>query len=389
MLMNRFRYVVWLFLLVMAGGSDAQRVPGRGAELALDRFIQEQMSEAYVPGLAAAITRGGELVWAKGYGWANPVRRSRVSIDTPFMLASVSKLVTGTAVMQLVEQGALELDVDINRYLPFPVRNPHADTPPITVRSLLAHVSGLRDSEVLGRLYVQGDSPVSLERLLRGYLVPGGEYYDPSHYAVNGAEQEWRYANIGYALLGYLVERAGGREFPVQCQERIFAPLQMNRSHWFLDEHDRATLAMPSFPVIRSGGAVAYLPFGHYGYPDYPDGQLRASVSELARFMAALAQGGQWGGSRILEEETVQRMRAPSYPMLNPGMGLAFFRVTEAGRDWVMHTGGDRGVNTMFYLDPAEGLGVIILANSGARYPGSYRHLKAIFLRLVAYADAR
>lgn len=386
--MKALRFILPVLLLSMGSMTQARGAPGRAADLALDLFIQDQMQKAHVPGLAAAVTRGGELVWAKGYGWADPWRRSRVTVDTPFMLASVSKLVTGTAVLQLVEEGKLDLDADINHYLPFPVKNPHAATPAITARSLLAHVSGLRDSAVLARLYVQGDSPVSLERLLRGYLVPGGEYYDPAHYATNGPGREWSYANIGFALLGYLVERAGGQDFAARCEARIFAPLQMTRSHWFLAQHDRTTLAMPCFPLIRASGVVTYLPYGHYGYPDYPDGQLRASVRDLARFMAAHAQWGRLGSARILEEDSVKLMRAPAYPDVNPGMGLAFFNTTEGGRDWVMHTGGDKGVNTMLYLCPADGLGVIILANSGARYPGDYRHLRAIFHRLVAYAEA-
>ena len=111
----------------------------------LDAFIRAKMKVAHVPGLAACVVSGGEVVWAKGFGWADIGARRRVTADTGFMLASISKTLIATAVMQQVEAGNLSLDADVDTYLPFSVRNPRHPGDPITLQQLLTHTSSIRD----------------------------------------------------------------------------------------------------------------------------------------------------------------------------------------------------------------------------------------------------
>ena len=126
--------------------SDADQVMAE-----LDDFIIQEMSVRHLMGLAACIIKGGQVAWAKGYGWANLAKKQPFSPDTLMNIASVSKTVTATAVMQLWEDGRVGLDNDINAYLPFKVRNPRHPDDKITVRQLLTHTSSIGDSPVYGQ----------------------------------------------------------------------------------------------------------------------------------------------------------------------------------------------------------------------------------------------
>ena len=141
------------------------------ASAGLDRFIERQMERAHVPGLAAGIVKHGTLVWSRGYGWADVEGAVPATDDTLFMLASVSKTVTGTAVLTLHDAGKLDLDADVNRYLPFAVRNPNHRQKAITTRQLLTHSASLRDDDnLLFDLYTVGDAAMPLGQFLRRYL---------------------------------------------------------------------------------------------------------------------------------------------------------------------------------------------------------------------------
>ena len=153
--------------------------PGPQNPTDLDHFILDGMEAAKVPGLAAAIVKNGKVIWTGAYGWANRAQKILVTDDTLFQVASVSKPVTACAVMQLVEQGKLSLDADVNEVLPFPVRNPKHPKVPITLKHLLTHTSGIRDNwNLLEDTWVKnGDFPKPLGESLAAYLQPEGAYY--------------------------------------------------------------------------------------------------------------------------------------------------------------------------------------------------------------------
>ena len=171
--------------LLRAAGASALAIPLARTQSALgvetpdggsrlDRRIAELMAEAHIAGLGVAVTRGEHIKWTKGYGLANVKTGLRVGADTPFMLASISKTVTCTGVMQAVEDGLLDLDTDINTYLPWPVHNPHHSHDAITMRMLLTHTSSMKDDwHVFDKFYVPGDSKVALGAFLRRCLTPG------------------------------------------------------------------------------------------------------------------------------------------------------------------------------------------------------------------------
>jgi CubicO group peptidase (beta-lactamase class C family) len=331
----------------------------------LDAYVRAQMKIAHLPGVSACVVRDGDIVWAKGYGWANIARQRRVTPDTDFMLASVSKTFVATAVMQQVEAGNLSLFADVNTYLPFPVRNPRHPDDPITLLQLLTHTSSIRDYwPVWNNLYVFGrDSRISLADFCRGYFVPGGRFYNSGDYYRFAPYVNYRYSNMGVTLAAYIVESVSGTPFDAYCNANIFAPLGMNTTSWKLAGLDRRTIAMPYWYDYGSGRYHAY---GHYGYPDYPDGQLRTSASQLGRFLALHMNGGTYQGVQLLQPATVTQMLTPAIYGIARKQGLVWYRWNVAGWDVIGHNGGDMGVSTNMYYDENTGTGVVLLANGEA-----------------------
>ncbi|UCE18770.1 MAG: beta-lactamase family protein [Gemmatimonadota bacterium] len=311
---------------------------------ALDAFILQIMETHHIPGVSALVVYDGRVAWSGAYGFANVTSNIQTSDSTVFMLASVSKTVTGAALLQLWEEGMFELDDDVNDYLPFTVVNPNHPDDAITFRMLLAHTSSLRDNwDVMFSTYVRGDTPIPLDEYVRDYFVPGGVYYDASeNFNIWAPGTKWQYCNHGFVLAGYLVEAITGIPFEEYCQDSLFSPLGMNETSWFLEGLDRNTVAMPYHYTHNQ-----FVPYGHFGYADYPAGALRSSTVQLARFLVALLHKGRIDGAKILDSTTVELMTTIQYPTLYPTQGLIWFQRTLGEKVLWNHGGGDQGVSTI------------------------------------------
>ncbi len=355
------------------------------ASLPLADYIRDRMSAGKLPGLAATVIRNGRPVWTHVEGWANVERREPVTRETIFMLASVSKTVVATAVMQAVEDGLLDLDADVNDVLPFAVRNPAYPNRAITLRQLLTHTSSLRDHwPQLIRLYVRGDSPIPLGTFMEGYLVPGGAYYHEEDAYPFPPGREYRYCNVAVSLAAFMVEAASGTAFETWSRDRIFAPLGMSDTGWRLSEVRASQVATPT---RWSNDTHTYQGRRHYGYPDYPDGELRTTVESLGRHLGMFAGGGMVGRTRILTEASVRAMRRPQVPEISAGQGLVWYRSSPRGRELIGHNGGDSGVATVCFHEPATDTGVIVLANGNWKYVHGAWPLQQILMRLFDEAD--
>lgn len=350
----------------------------------LDTYIRTQMVQAKVPGLAATVIRDNRIVWARAYGWADVAHARLVKPDTAFMLASISKTAMATGVMQAVEAGILDLDADVNDVLPFPVRNPAHPDVPITLRQLLTHTSSIQDNWwVIVPTYTKGDSPVALGDYLRNYLSPSGDVYHPrrnyDHWAPG---VRYQYCNIGAALAGYLVEAASGIAFDRWCDERVFGPLGMTNTGWHLADVVRSTVAMPyRFHHDK------FVPYGQYGYPDYPDGELRTSAIHLSHHLLSFMNFGAYGGQRVLRRDTVEEMRRVQFPAVANFQGLIWYRWTLHGMALMGHNGGDSGVATQMFFRPSDGIGVVVLANGDWRTFRDRYPLQGILSRLFEDAE--
>jgi CubicO group peptidase (beta-lactamase class C family) len=370
-------------MTVVAGSSTPESSsPGSG----LDVFIEAEMQAQKIPGLAACIVKSGRVVWSKGYGWSD-IKRC-VAMDpnnTILNIGSISKTVTATAAMQLWEKGKFNLDDDITQYLPFPVRNPlHADKL-ISFRSLLTHRSSIADSPAYSASYACGDPSISLETWIKEYFTPDGRHYQrEQNFHPWKPGEEYHYSNVGYGLLGYLVERMSGEPFHKFTKTHIFEPLGMKTTGWMLSEIPRERHAVPYVPLIdgqvnedieaykkykivagdveRTPNGGVYQPLCLYSFPNYPDGSLRTSVNQLARFLLAYINQGVHGGARILGSDTV-RLMLTRQNVTPPHQGLCWVRVEHDGQPHWFHNGSDPGIRTNMSFRPSDGVGAIVFVN--------------------------
>jgi CubicO group peptidase (beta-lactamase class C family) len=350
----------------------------------LDSFIRAYMDTAHIPGLATWCFKNGQVIWQQCYGYANLEDSIEVADTTLFSLASISKTITGTAIMQLWERGLFGLDDDINDYLPFSVRCPAYPNSAITFRMLMTHTSSIHDnSSIINPLWVAwGDSPIPLGIFLQEYLVPGGYYYSPANFIswVPGAQYE--YSNVAIGLLGYLVE-AIEDSLPVHCQDSIFNPLSMYETSWFLANLDTNNLARA---YHWTGSSYNRRPW--WGGPFYPCCQLKSSVTELARYLTAIVQNGMIDTVRILDSTTVELILSQQFEVGTAWwIGLVWHHVGwYFSSRWVwLHNGAGDGVDTFMGFCPEENSAVVTLANCD-NYQCSWDIAEAVFDYAEQYA---
>jgi CubicO group peptidase (beta-lactamase class C family) len=367
--------------------------PAYPANAALDELVAKQMAEAGFMGLAAAVIVDRQVVWMKGYGFADWQRTRPFTPATIMNVASISKPFTGVAMMRAVQQGKLSLDADINAYLPFRVVNPYHPAEKITLRHLATHTSGIKDRDEVysGAYHFGGDSPESLARFIEDYFKPEGKNYARDNFvdAKPGALRE--YSNIGAALAGYIVERAVGEPLNAYTRKHVFAPLKMADTGWFLSEvdpgkHSTLFASQDGFPI----------PIQHYGLTTYPDGGVRTSVADLSTFFVALLNGGENRGARILDAKTAAEMtrfqftdanRPTNFPAADGNSGL-FWR-TKFNGTRVGHGGNDPGVKADMLAAPSGEVGVVLLVNTSTPSDGpGQKAYSAVFNALWKYAES-
>jgi CubicO group peptidase (beta-lactamase class C family) len=302
-------------------------------------------------------------------------------------IGSISKTFVGTAVMQLRDQGALQLDDNIDKHLDFSVCNPNHANSQITFRHLMTHRSSIEDGSAYARAYGCRDSPISIRDWIKGYLIAGGAFYNPKeNFHPWAPGEKGKYNNVAFGLLAYLVEVISGLPFSEYCRRRIFEPLGMNETSWYLSDINLAHHAIPysytSRGAVRgpSWGGIApgviggsketmvadgYAPNCLYNHPNFPDGFLRTSVHQLAQYLLAYLNNGSINGRRILAEGTIGEMLRPLYLEVDYNLrelrqGLVWH---ERGGVWG-HSGSDPGINTLLRFNPSSGNGVIVFVNT-------------------------
>ena len=326
-------------------------------EAFLDDLFAKDMEEYHIPGAAVSVVKDGLLFLAKGYGYAD--LENRIPIDpeqTVFKIGSVGKLFTWTAVMQLVEQGKLDLEADINTYLDFHI--PDTYPQPITIKHLMTHTAGFEDLWFEVYAWEADD------------LMPEGEWL-ASHIParVRPPGEAAAYSNYGASLAGYIVARVSGQSYEEYLQEHIFTPLGMAHS----------TVQSPLPSDLRALASLGYWDIGAglEPVPDYPQyfgqpamipaGGHSSSVTDMARFMTVHLQGGFYGDAstevRILEESTAQQMRSTLYTPDSRILGNAygFFEFDDNGQRTLGHSGGTIGFTTLLLLLPDQDLGVFVV----------------------------
>src|SRR6266542_3680809 len=292
---------------VVPTAPSQQRGPTDPAELEafLDDLFGKEMAEYHIAGAAVSVVKDGKVFFAKGYGYAD--LENKIPVDpeqTIFKVGSVTKLFTWTAVMQLVEQGKLNLDVDVNTSLDFHI--PDTYPQPITLRHLMNHTAGFEDQHV------------DLVKLKEEYLAPPREWlvsHIPARVSPPG--ERAAYSNYGAALAGYIVARVSGESYSQYVQEHILNPLGMKSS--------TAQWPSPSDLSVRTSVGYMYTDGTFKIFPRllspvdlFPIGIMSATVTDIAHFMIAQLRDGRYSDAniaetRILEEATARQMQSTLY----------------------------------------------------------------------------
>jgi CubicO group peptidase (beta-lactamase class C family) len=335
------------------------------------------MKKADLIGLQVASIGHGELVWKGSYGLKEINTADSINDSTLFQIASCSKPVTSMGIMLLYDRGRLDLDADVNSYLPFEIHNPRYPEAPITLRMLLTHTSSLRDNwgvyDTLYTLPEGGDSPLDLEEYVREYFSQGGIYYHPDkNFANEKPGSSFSYCNMGYATLGVIIQEVSGMSFTDFMQTEIFGPLGMHDSYWFLKEIPHDNIARPH-RIQPSTKKDPHEPevLNHYGYPSYPDGQLRTTASDYAQIVKLMVNRGKLNGKPFLKESTIDEYLAVQYPEVDKYQAICWnYNEFESTLYYLLmprlpsHTGADPGVATVVSFDPVHKTGGIIFSNS-------------------------
>ncbi|MBE0674455.1 MAG: serine hydrolase, partial [Bacteroidales bacterium] len=351
-----------------------------GTFLSLEQSIDSIFAQGDLVGFSAGIIEGEEIVWTMTRGMADLKKSIPVDNNTLFVLGSLSKTVTGAALMTLYDKGLFSLDDDINLYLPFNVRNPNFPDIPITIRMLLTHTSSLFDnSKYISSLYACGDQThISFEEYLTNCYTPDGSRYASTNFAEYKPGDGWEYCNSGYVFIAFLVERISNLSFPDYCLSSLFNPLEMNESGWLYnnlnldnvaynyisEEQAKKEKGHPSLDPETINGKNAVC---HYAWPGYADGGLNTSPNQFANFMIMLMNGGLFKGKQILKPETVEQIltpqevngmiSSPRYKRID--MGLTWWLRETESEYFFSHAGGGTGITTFAFFDPNKKYGAV------------------------------
>jgi len=323
-------------ILALAAGAPFQATSDR-----VDEYVRQQMKQRGMPGLSLAVVRQGKVVKAQGYGVASLELTVPATPETVYEIGSISKQFTAEAVMLLVEEGRIDLDAPLARY----VSDLPAAWSAITVRHVLTHTSGLKDWETgVGFSYHVDYEPRAFIALLEKLpldFAPG---------------QRWAYTNSGFPLLGLVIERTSGRPYTEFVTDRIFKPLGMtatrfkhngdivlNRADGYMPDGDRLRRGEPARPEIIA-----------------PNGGILTTVLDMARWDAAFF------GGRILRPESMAKLREPVRVADGQAFthGFALFMDRFNGHRMALHPGTTvAGYSAVFYHFPDDELGVILMTN--------------------------
>jgi CubicO group peptidase (beta-lactamase class C family) len=319
-------------------------------EAFFDGIVPLQLERSDIAGASVLVMRGDTVLLQKGYGFADEKKREPVDpAKTIFRLASISKLFTWTSVMQLVEQGKLDLDQDVNNYLDFKIRP--AFGKPITLRNLMTHTGGFEESE---RDVIVIDA--KHEPTLRDFLI----HNQPERLFPPGKVPA--YSNYGVGLAGYIVQRVSGEPYEQYVADHIFNPLKMTGSTFYQPPQPGVTAT----PSEGYRGDTEKPPVGFEIFNPAPAGGLSSTAPDMGRFARALLNGGTLDGAQILKPETLALMWTPQFrasPQMPP-ICMGFYQDWRDQVKWIGHEGDLIAFHSLFFMDPASKTVLFISYNS-------------------------
>ena len=334
----------------------AQNPPGEhllsaaDLEAFFDGILPLQLERSDIGGATVLVMKDGNVLLEKGYGYADVKAKRPVDpASTIFRLASISKLFTWVSVMQLVEQGKLDLDADVNRYLDFQIRPKF--NKPVTLRNLMTHTGGFEEA-INNIILTDSHKTVTLrDDLMKNQpmrLFPPGEI--PA------------YSNYGVGLASYIVQRASGEPFEQYVGEHIFAPLGMTHSSF----HQPLEKRLEYSDSLGYRGNTTKPPVGFEIFNPVGAGGVSSSAGDMGRFGQALLNGGELEGKRILKPETLAEMWTPQFRASDqlPPSCMGFYQTWRNNLRWIGHEGDLIAFHSLFFVEPQQKLVLFVSYNS-------------------------
>lgn len=310
-------------------------------------LVIDKMADRYIAGASVVVVSGDHIVYKAGFGRREVFQEIPVKVDsTVWRIGSITKTLTGVAVMQLVDRGLVRLDDDVNQYLDA-VTVPETFPRPVRVRDILTHTGGF-DQPGLGRHATSAGAVRPLEGFLADHLI---RLRPPGELAV--------YDTYGITLAGHLMEQVSGLTYEEYLQQNIFKPLLMSRSG----------ITLP--PSLMRDAAVGYEFAGHWEAMPWeymntaPASTVNATAPDMGNFVVMLLNGGQFEGRQVLSEESVRTMLTRQFTNdpEQPGFGITFWENRQFGVPAFSHGGSMTGFGALLYLIPAQNFGVFIAYN--------------------------
>jgi CubicO group peptidase (beta-lactamase class C family) len=359
-------------------------LPGRAAPATspdyadMDAFVQATMHDSGLPGVAVAVVHGDRVVHERGFGVADPTGRA-VTPQTPFRIGSNTKGFTALAIMQLVEQGRVQLDAPVQRYLPWFRLTNTAAASQITVRQLLDHTSGIPASALYG-------SWAEPDLTLEAY---GRELASVSIDRTVGSSFE--YSNANFNLAGLIVEAVSGQSYAAYVQQHIFEPLDMTHTSARPDEQQRQGLGEGYNWWFGLGPFPAHEPFSQ---SHLPAAFITSTAEDMAHYDIAQLNGGRYGSAQVLSAQGIERMHAPNPNTDNiapaaehGGAGLGWARVEINGVPFVTHTGETFSFKSVQLLDPEHGWGIVLLTNATNQLPSNDEPYRTLSMGILSRVE--
>jgi len=347
-----------IFLLA-SGSALAQFTPFEAALAKFDADVAAGMAADGAGCVSVAVFIGNNVIWTKGYGWADIEKRIAATPETIGRIGSITKSFTAVALMQIAERGILKVDEPVAKYFPLinGLANPPADMKPITFRMLASHTAGLiREPQLQGA--ASGSIYLWEDKILES--IPRTSFGTPPL-------TEYSYSNIGFGILGLALSRAAKVPYVELVTEQILKPLGMSSSTFIVNTPEMLARLSVGYVKDRDTGKVsAEAPTGEHFGRGYkvPNGGLYSTVGDLAKFAAAMMGEAP---AQIISADTRSEMLTPQLPAKTYGLG--FMLRESQGRKTVGHGGSVAGYNADLTFEPESKIGIAVLRTTAYNPP--------------------
>jgi D-alanyl-D-alanine carboxypeptidase len=325
-------------------------------------WVESQMAYKGLPGMSVGLVYDQELIWTKGFGYADVEKKIAATPETIYRIASITKLFTSTAILQLRDAGKLQLDDPVSKHLPwFSIKKKEDDASVIRIRHLLTHTSGLpRESAFPYWSTAEFPTYEEMEKAL------------PGQQAVFPAERRWKYSNLALAVAGEIVAAVSGVSYEEYVEENILKPLGMTSTHVRTIDAGHPQLAV-GYSRRLPDTSRSISPFEDCKGIS-PAANIATNVQDLAKFAMLQFRDGPAGRQQILKGDTLREMHTVHWldEDWQMGWGWGFNVIRAKGKTYIGHGGSLMGYRTQLLLLPEEKVGIIIMTNADDGDPGRY-----------------